>query len=369
MTFHHKEQILNNKHHFLRNNWIASSLKNFSLQKEEWRRHDILSVSNRTPSHHGQCLAVSVLTAPLSCPPDLVFKSTIAVLTISENIRGEAPPTWPCCFVAHCTHIAATVEEFRCTHDGTLYKNSLTIAQRLAEKRTGTQTQFVIFQCQCGWQCWSLCVYEVNSRLKCQIYHFGSLNQKQRGAYFSLAKMKCLFTELFTFICSPVVSRINVSGVSELWNVSVVSVFTSISHNLCIWILGFKVATDSEDFNTLQNQSFWFNLSARNHFSFSVFLHHVSHSTWIRASAFCGLTLTLSFSCPVVVRLCRMVACAGSQGAEADVEGFTHLKALEGQPQDERWLLRGSGGGVGEFNPSIPPFLSSSALPSPPLTL
>lgn len=34
----------------------------------------------------------------------------------------------------------------------------------------------------------------------------------------------------------------------------------------------------------------------------------------------------------------------GSQGAEADVEGFTHLKALEGQPQDERWLLRVSWG-------------------------
>lgn len=84
--------------------------------------------------------------------------------------------------------------------------------QRQAEKYTGMQTQFGIFPLQCGWLCWSLCVYEVNSRLKCQIYHFGSLNQRRRGAYFFVAKMKCLFTEPFTFICSQVVSRINVSG-------------------------------------------------------------------------------------------------------------------------------------------------------------
>lgn len=43
-----------------------------------------------------------------------------------------------------------------------------------------------------------------------------------------------------------------------------------------------------------------------------------------------------------------MVACAVSQGAEADVEGFTHLKALEGQSQDERWPLGGREGEVEE---------------------
>lgn len=73
-------------------------------------------------------------------------------------------------------------------------------------------------------------------------------------------------------------------------------------------------------------------------------------------------------SCPVDVCLCRTVACAVSQGAEADVEGFTHLKALEGRPRDERWLLGGREGGLG-LNPSIPPFSSSSPLPSPPLAL
>lgn len=43
----------------------------------------------------------------------------------------------------------------------------------------------------------------------------------------------------------------------------------------------------------------------------------------------------------MAARLCRTVARAVSRGAEADVEGFTHLKALEGQPQDERWPLGG----------------------------
>lgn len=46
-------------------------------------------------------------------------------------------------------------------------------------------------------------------------------------------------------------------------------------------------------------------------------------------------------NCAVVVHLRRTVACAVSHGAEADVEGFAHLKALEGQSQDERWPLGG----------------------------
>lgn len=59
---------------------------------------------------------------------------------------------------------------------------------------------------------------------------------------------------------------------------------------------------------------------------------------------------------------------AGSQGAEADVEGFAHLKALEGQPQDERLLLGGSGGAGGgglilSFLP-FPPPMPSLPLPS-----
>lgn len=59
------------------------------------------------------------------------------------------------------------------------------------------------------------CVYEVNKRVKCQIHHFGSVNQgrRQEGLFFFfLAKMKCLFAELFTFICLQVVSGINASG-------------------------------------------------------------------------------------------------------------------------------------------------------------
>lgn len=77
-------------------------------------------------------------------------------------------------------------------------------------------------------------------------------------------------------------------------------------------------------------------------------------------------------SCPVAVRLCRTEACAVSQGAEADVEGITHLKALEGQPQDERWPLGSREGGLG-LNPAIPSFSLPPppplSLPSPPLTL
>lgn len=80
------------------------------------------------------------------------------------------------------------------------------------DEQRNIQAHRLIFQRQCRWLCWSLCVYEVNSRLECQIYHFGCLNQRRRGAYFFLAKIKCLFTELFTFICSQVISRINVSG-------------------------------------------------------------------------------------------------------------------------------------------------------------
>lgn len=64
----------------------------------------------------------------------------------------------------------------------------------------------------------------------------------------------------------------------------------------------------------------------------------------------------------MAARLCRTVACAVSQRAEADVEGFTHLKALEGQPQDERWLLGGREGGWGLILPSLP---SPPPLPSP----
>lgn len=48
MTFHHKEQIPNNKHHFLKNNWIASP---FWGGKKKWRWHDILSVSAELPGH------------------------------------------------------------------------------------------------------------------------------------------------------------------------------------------------------------------------------------------------------------------------------------------------------------------------------
>lgn len=55
--------------------------------------------------------------------------------------------------------------------------------------------------------------------------------------------------------------------------------------------------------------------------------------------------------------------------AEADVEGFNHLKASEGQPQDERWPLGGEKKkeeGL-ELNPAIPPFLLLLLPPSSPL--
>lgn len=255
------------------------------------------------------------------------------------------------------------LQQMKYSWNGRHYQKSLTIPQRLAEKCTGTQTQFVIFQCQCGWLCWSLCVYEVNSRLKCQIFHFGSLNQKWRGAYFSLAKMKCLFTELFTFICSPVVSRINVSGVNELWNVSVVSVFTSIPHNLCSRILGLKVS-GGEDFSTFQNQSLWFNFSAWNHvFFFLCFctkfliLHRQDHQFLVASPCYCP------FSCPADVCLCSTVAYAGFSGSGSRCWGFHPLESIEGTVT--RWKMAAQRQlGVG-FNPTIHPSSSYSVLPSP----
>lgn len=67
----------------------------------------------------------------------------------------------------------------------------------------------------------------------------------------------------------------------------------------------------------------------------------------------------------MAARLPRTAARAESLGAEADVEGFTHLKALERQPQDERWPLGGENRrGWGLILPSPPlPYLS----PPPPI--
>lgn len=74
------------------------------------------------------------------------------------------------------------------------------------------------------------------------------------------------------------------------------------------------------------------------------------------------LSVALSRHCPssrpAVARLDRKAADAASQGAEADVKGFTHLKALKRQTQDERWLLGGRKGGRG-LNPAIRPPASS----------
>lgn len=59
--------------------------------------------------------------------------------------------------------------------------------------------------------------------------------------------------------------------------------------------------------------------------------------TWLQSSV--ALPRRCPRSCPVVVCLSRRVAWATSQRAEADVWGDTHLKALEQQRPDERWLL------------------------------
>lgn len=95
-----------------------------------------------------------------------------------------------------------------------------------------------------------------------------------------------------------------------------------------------------------------------------MFLLHVSHEGAISFLWTCPATAVRA----VAVCLRRTAACAMSQGAEADVEGFTHLKALEGQPQDERWPVGGKEEGLG-LNPAIPPFSSSHPLPFPPLSL
>lgn len=79
-----QEQIQNNKHNFLRNNWIAPLLKKFSLQTVEWKWHDILSISGRPPSHHRLCLAISVLTAPL-IRPDTVLNSRLLFFFRSQR--------------------------------------------------------------------------------------------------------------------------------------------------------------------------------------------------------------------------------------------------------------------------------------------
>lgn len=98
-------------------------------------------------------------------------------------------------------------------------------------------------------------------------------------------------------------------------------------------IFGLKAAADSDGFNMCRHRSFWFTLSAGNHVCFSVSLQCVLALLWTTLLGFRGLALTLPpLSCPVAVRLSRTVACTVSQGAEADVEHFTHLKALEEQP-------------------------------------
>lgn len=73
----------------------------------------------------------------------------------------------------------------------------------------------------------------------------------------------------------------------------------------------------------------------------------------------------------MAARLPRTAARAESLGGEADVEGFTHLKALERQPQDERWPLggekrRGRGLILLPSPPSLPlpPPIPSRPLPS-----
>lgn len=148
--------------------------------------------------------------------------------------------------------------------------------------------------------------------------------------------MKCLFIELFTFICSQGVSRINVSGCVNceifLW-----CVFMILSHNLCsfttLWLWMWLLAVN---FNKKHNNIYFIST----YFFPLLFLLHVTHAG---ASSFLPL-----LSCPADWCLHRMAACAASPGAEADVDGFTHLKALVGQPQDERWPLGGKKeGGAG----------------------
>ena len=178
------------------------------------------------------------------------------------------------------------------------------------------QTWFVIFQQQCGWFCWSLCVYELNSRLKCQIYHFGILNQRQQGAYFFSVKMKHLFTELFRCICFQVVSRMNVSGWVNcemlLWRV-----FLRVQVSICA----------AQRWVTLIN--IWI----------EVFFFFSKINVFI--------LLLKGPSCPTTGAV-RMAACAASPGAEAKCGGFHPLESIiEGQLQDERWPLGGKKGGAG----------------------
>lgn len=116
-----------------------------------------------------------------------------------------------------------------------------------------------------------------------------------------------------------------------------------------------NVATGSKDFNKKNNNIYFINA-----FFSLLFLLHVTHEG---ASSFLPL-----LSCPADWCLHRMAACAASPGAEADVDGFTHLKALVGQPQDERWPLGGKKRrGWGLILPSLllllsPPFPLSLVL-------
>lgn len=139
---------------------------------------------------------------------------------------------------------------------------------------------------------------------------------------------------------------------SELWNVSVVNVFTGISNNL------------NNDFGS-ECQCWQQRVEYMSDYNFLIW------PQWKKCLSLWIILRAISFLWPpVVVRLCRTVACAASEGAEADVEGFTHLKALEGQPQ--RWKMaarrrrrRGGWGRLGRgHNPPIPRFSSSSPLPS-----
>ena len=105
-----QEQIQNNKHNFLRNNWIALLLKKFSLQTVEWKWHDILSISGRPPSHHRLCLAISVLTAPLIRSDTVLNSRVLFFFPTSKKNINKAPTTWPCRFIAYSTITARVIE-------------------------------------------------------------------------------------------------------------------------------------------------------------------------------------------------------------------------------------------------------------------
>lgn len=109
---------------------LCQLLKNFSLQTLKWRWHDIFSVLGRLSSHHRHYFAISVLTAPLVCPPETVFQIHKCCFT---NLR-ENQRRCPC----HLTMLLYCSWHYHCQSQGIPLNTRYWKPQRMKRSRNGT---------------------------------------------------------------------------------------------------------------------------------------------------------------------------------------------------------------------------------------